>query len=184
MWNVVKPMSRHIETEHLVVKDAVLADCEALQQICSSWDDKVLLEGDPFELGYIRKCIVEGDLPPLPDASREKYAFKAIYLKQNGKVVGFLDLYHGYPAADTLWISIFVVDKSYQNRGFAHEVISSLADDAKAAHFSKMGVSVYLKNWRGLRFWTKAGFDRITRVYGDKDFGPDTFALVGLERSL
>lgn len=41
-----------------------------------------------------------------------------------------------------------------------------------------------LKNWKALRFWTKAGCSKVMEIYGDKDFGQDTYALIGLEKDI
>ena len=41
-----------------------------------------------------------------------------------------------------------------------------------------------LKNWKGLRFWTKAGFDKVIGIYGDKVYNQNAFALIGLEKIL
>ena len=47
-----------------------------------------------------------------------------------------------------------------------------------------MALAVHLKNWKALRFWTKAGFDKIIGIYGDKVFGEDKYSLIALEKAL
>ena len=43
---------------------------------------------------------------------------------------GLFDIYHGYPNSQTLWISIFVLDRNIQNKGLdlrgEQEVIEAL----------------------------------------------------------
>ena len=177
-------ISKLIETTSLIIKDATMDECEELQHICSTWEDKELVEGDSFEPNYILKCLTEGDLPPIQDASKENYCLKSIYSKQHCSIIGFIDIYHGYPKSDTLWISIFVLHKDFHSKGFGKEVMESLIKDAMETIYRKIGLGVNLKNWKALRFWTKAGFDKVIGIYGDKAFAQDNFAVIRLEKSL
>jgi len=177
-------ISKLIESNNLIIKDATMDECNQLQYICSTWIDKLLLEGDEFEENYIFKCLTDGDLPPMDSASKEKYCLKSIYLKESNNIIGFIDIYYGYPNLQTLWISIFVLDRNIQNKGFGQEVIEALTKDAIDTNYNKIGLAVQLKNWKALRFWTKAGFSKVIGIYGDKDFGQDTYALIGLEKDI
>jgi len=173
-----------ITTPNLVVRDADIRDAEALKAICRSWSDKLLLEGEVFEGGYIEKCIGEGDLPPIENASRRCYQLKAICSGADAGVVGFLDVYHGYPNPSTIWISIFVVDTALQQHGVGGEVIEAIAAEGRKLGYTSLGIGVHLKNWKGLRFWHKNGFDRISRIGGDREYGADKFAVMFLERAI
>ena len=42
--------------------------------------------------------------------------------------------------------------------------------------FRRMRLCVSLKNWPGLRFWTKAGFRTIVEVAGESSFGHDLWS--------
>lgn len=169
-------------TERLVIYNTMMEEEQVLQGICNSWDNKVLIEGEPFDKNYIKSCLIEGDLPPLPDATKEKYRLKSIQHKESGSVIGFYDLYYGYPTQETIWISLFVMDKKYRKNGYAQEVIEMITRECEKTSFKKMGVGVHLKNWTGLRFWTKTGFTNVFTVYGDKKYSSDTYALIGLEK--
>ena len=175
-------ISENFETESLWIRSAVTGDVEVLSAICDSWDDKELLEGEPFDDDFIRKSIEEGDLPPLPDASIENYRIKTIFRKDTEDVVGFFDFYCGYPSANCIWMGIFLIDKKHRKNGYAQEVINFIAEEGKKAGYEKSGIGVYLKNWTGLRFWTKSGYDKVIGIYGDKQFGEEAFSLVGLEK--
>lgn len=171
-------------TERFVIRDAAVADIAPLSSICKSWKDKELLEGYLFEDNYIEKCITQGDLPPADGACQDLYALKVVERKQDSTPIGFFDLYHGYPQATTLWISIFVIDAPEQEAGVGKEIITQLTAEAKAAGLSKIGVGVYLKNWKGLRFWFNNGLSRVTAIKGDKEFGEGKFAVIHLEKSI
>jgi ribosomal protein S18 acetylase RimI-like enzyme len=182
--SVRKYISKFIDTKNLIIKDATMDECGELQHICSTWEDKELIEGDCFESNYILKCITEGDLPPIQDASKKNYCLKSIYSKHHCNIIGFIDIYHGYPKSNTLWISIFVLHKGFHNKAFGQEVMKSLEKDAAETIYCKVGLAVHLRNWKALRFWTRAGFDKVIGIYGDKVFGQDNYALIGLEKSL
>lgn len=172
------------ETENLVIQDAVIEDVEVLNAICDSWDDKALVEGDMFDRDYVEKCIVEGDLPPIPDASIENHRFKKIIRKDTDEVIGFYDSYYGYPSSDYIWTGMFLIDKKHRKNGYAQEVINFIAAEGKKAGYEKAGVGVHLKKWTGLRFWTKCGYDKILGIFGEKQFGEEAFSIVRLEKDL
>jgi diamine N-acetyltransferase len=41
-----------------------------------------------------------------------------------------------------------------------------------------------MKNWKGLKFWSKNGFNTIMGIYGDKEYTTDSFAIMGLKKKL
>jgi hypothetical protein len=102
------------ESSNLYYCDAERSDISKLQLVCESWTDKLIVEDDEFAPDYIANCIENGDLPPIENAKIENYSFKAICRKTDNEIIGFFDIYHGYPTSDTLWISMFVIDQSSQ----------------------------------------------------------------------
>ena len=177
-------MQNKIETARLIISDATLDECDELQSICETWEDKKLMEGKEFEPDFIKKCLTVGDLPPLPHASKDNYRLKSIFLKESGKLIGFTDLYFGYPDEETAWISIFMISRDYRKSGYAQEAVDSIFTECSKAGFKNIGIGVFLKNWRGLRFWTKAGFTEVTGISGDAEYSENTFAFIRLLKSL
>lgn len=170
----------YFETEKLVISSTLIHECAELQGICDSWEDKMEIEGSVFEPDYIQKCFSQGDLPPIKNANKSPYRLLSIKLKDTQEIIGFSDLYFGYPTSKTAWISIFMIHPSYRKNGYAQEAIKMIADECKKQGFSKMGIAVYLKNWRALRFWTQAGFNNVVGIKGDKDYSPDAYARIEL----
>lgn len=177
-------MADLIETKNLLIKNASMIECCNLQAICSTWTDRYLLEGMIFEEDYIYKCLTEGDLPPLNDSSMDNYYLKSIYLKNTKKLIGFFDVYHGYPTSDTLWLGVFLLDKSVQNNGYGKEAVEGLIEAATKTDFNNIAFAVHLKNWKALRFWINAGFNKILGIYGDKALKENSFALITLEYTI
>jgi len=60
-------------------------------------------------------------------------------------------LYFGYPSKDCVWISIFVIDKEFRKKGYAQEIIKYLSNVFKENVFLKIGIAVFLNNWRALK---------------------------------
>ncbi|SHO43360.1 GNAT family N-acetyltransferase [Anaerocolumna xylanovorans] len=176
-------LSDRWSTERLVIRKAALEDSKELNCICASWEDKIHMEGDDFPKDYIEDCIVNGDLPPIENADISDYYMMTIQ-KVNGQIIGFFDLYHGYPDKDTIWISIFVIDKEVQGKAYGQEVIKAICDECKKAGWKSIGLGVYLKNWKGLRFWSNNGFNKIMGIYGDKEYSENTFSIISLRKEL
>ena len=185
-YMIVENVIGDFESDRIRLTESCEVEASRLQLICDAWNegDKLLLEGDSFEDDYIEKCLKNGDLPPIPTAKIDKYSIKSIYTKEDNKLIGFFDMYHGYPNEDTLYISMFLISMEYQGKGYSSEVIEMLKQEAKKHHFKKIGLGVHLKNWKGLRFWFKNGFTQINGIYGDKEYSTGNFSFIGLECSL
>ncbi len=181
----MKPIiSEHIETNRIIIRDATSEDIGELRTICESWVDKKHLEGDFFDDYYIENCLSVGDLPPVNNASKDYYRFKSIFSKEDSKIIGFFDIYHGYPTAETIWISILVIKNEIQQKGFGREVIELISKEAKEKKYTSIGIGVHLKNWKGIRFWSSNGFDKIKRISGDKNYSANNFSIMFLEKSI
>jgi ribosomal protein S18 acetylase RimI-like enzyme len=65
-------------------------------------------------------------------------------------------------------------------------VHNSTLDDvvAQLETYTQIRLYAHLKNWPALRFWTRAGYDKIVRIDGDKVDFDEADAYVMLERSL
>ena len=168
----------------MIIKNAVIEEEIVLQNLCASWKDKEFLEGNAFSKDYIERGITEGYLPPITNASKDNHRFKSIYLKEEKEIIGLIDLYLGYPNENTLWIGMFLIGTEYQSKGYAHEAFQLLEKSIVDQKINKIGIGVYLKNWRGLRFWVKEGFTKINGIVGDKEFSNATFSIISLEKEL
>lgn len=172
------------ESRNLYYRNAERSDIPKLQRICESWTDKLLVEGEEFAPNYISNCIENGDLPPFENAKIENYSIKAICRKTDNEIIGFFDMYHGYPTFNVLWISMFIIDQSVQKSGYGSEMVDLLSLEAKQSRFSALGIGVHLKNQKGLLFWVKNRFDNILEFAGDKKFDVDTFPVIKLKKTL
>lgn len=173
-----------IETLHLVIRNAESPDLPSLKGLCATWTDRIIVEGHGFDDDYLDIAYHHKDLPPIEGATPDAHRLKVVSLKETQEVVGFFELYHGYSHEKMLWIGMFLMDSRVQKMGYGTEVLKALELEAIKEGFTHMGLGVYLKNWKGLRFWQRNGFNTIRGIYGDKDYSDATFALMGLEKSL
>jgi ribosomal protein S18 acetylase RimI-like enzyme len=124
-----------------------------------------------------------GDLPP--NGSKEFFRLQSVRLKETGELVGFLDLYHGYPTADIFWVGLLIIAPKFQKAGYGKELVCGLKETLrKLGGFRVMQLGVALKNWPAIRFWTRVGFDRIVAIKGDEVHSETAFAFMTLECSL
>lgn len=98
--------------------------------------------------------------------------------------IGFLAVYFGYPAPDTMYIGSLYLRPVFQGRGFGHQIVRHLEAQAKQIGFREARIKVGLKNWRALRFWTSCGYSRITRIRGGGENGESKPAAVELQKTL
>ena len=176
-------ISERWNTNRLIIRKAINDDIKDLNHICASWEDKIHLEGDGFPKGYIGNCINNGDLPPIKSTHISNYYLMVIQ-KTDGKIIGFFDLYHGYQNNETVWISIFLIEKEVQGNSYGQEAINSICDECKKSGWRSIGLGVHLKNRKGLRFWNNNGFNKIIGIFGDKEYSATTFAIIGLKKEL
>ncbi len=172
------------ESSNLYIKNADSDDMGILQSICNSWTDKSLMEGEEFPSDYLSKCLSIGDLPPIKKPLKANYRIKVIGNKKSNDIIGFFEIYHGYPSPSILWISMFVISSNSQHAGYGGEIIELLSRKAKESGYAGIGIGVHLKNWKGLRFWTQNGFDKVTGISGDKEYATDKFSVIKLQKIL
>lgn len=136
--------------------------------------------GNPHE--QAQRAIDHAVLPPGGVAWREKlYLVRDI---ESRETIGFLTVYFGYPTPETIYIGSFYMRPNWQGRGFGHTVVVELERLALKAGFHDARVGVGLKNWRALRFWTRNGYSRITRIRGSQTGASTSPGNVELFKSL
>ena len=168
------------ETERLGITQAQEEDCQAMLSIGQSWDNQQILTGnEPANIDYFIQGLKIGHLPP--SGRKENYCLLAIRRKSDGKIVGTLEIYQGYPDEKTLWLGQLVIDKKLRSQGFGQEVVDGLKSWSISNEFEKVQIGVHLKNWSALKFWVANGFDKINRISGDAEYSDRSFAVIALE---
>ncbi|XMB67061.1 GNAT family N-acetyltransferase [Mycoplasmatota bacterium zrk1] len=164
------------------IRKATVKDIERLNIIAKSWMNKKEVSGENFEPTYFEKCISEGDLPPIKNASKDKYQLNVI--EYNNAIIGFFDLYEGYPSKSSVWISIFLIDMKERRKGHAKRVLGLIEETIDTGLYDNISIGVDLKNYSGLMFWTSNGFKEVISVFGDSNYSTEHFAVIALKKYL
>ena len=171
------------ETERMIIRDTTVDDIDSLQETylqsrsVESWTRNEELTND-----YIPNCVIKGNLPT--SGMKEYYKIQSIIHKNSSKIIGFLEFYHGYPQKEVLYIGTLLFSEDSRNRGYGQEVMTELFKKVKELGFSKARLGVSLKNWGGIYFWIKLGFNKITKFSGDKVHTKNSFGILELEKIL
>lgn len=171
------------ETERLIIRDANLLDVDRLQEIyrqsenTEGWTRESELTND-----YILNGVNMGNLPP--NGIKEFYKIQLMTHKTSSEIIGFIEFYHGYPDKEVLYIATLLFCEDYRNNRYGQEVIMKLCNQALELGFYQVRLGVSLKNWLGIYFWNKLGFDTILKFQGDKVLDKNSFALLELGKNL
>ncbi|CAH1207777.1 hypothetical protein PAECIP111893_02778 [Paenibacillus plantiphilus] len=176
-----EPLPSSWKTERLHMEDLTAELVLQVQQLYESsqylgeWDGNIERKPD-----YIMKCLAEGELPP--NGKKENYRMQTIKRLEDGRIVGYFTIYHGFPNDDITYIAFMYIDRSCQRQGYAAEVIKGLTSELTRLNYRAIRLNVALKNWPGIRFWLHSGFTTITTIHGDVECSEHTFANIELER--
>lgn len=171
------------ETERMTIRDANLHDVDRLQEIyMKSQSTEGWAWNDELTTDYILNAVNKGHLPP--DGMKEFYKIQLITHKISFEIMGFMEFYQGYPDKEVLYIGTLLLCEDYRNDRYGQEVIHKLCTQAQELGFHQVRLAVTLKNWLGIYFWTKLGFDTILKFHGDKVLAKDSSALLVLGKNL
>ncbi|MBX3000447.1 MAG: GNAT family N-acetyltransferase [Caldilineaceae bacterium] len=173
-------------TPRLRIADSTLADASRLTAIFNAcnyaqpWDPtfRLIKEEELSEL--IRESLsTEGeDL---------YFRMQTLRIASEDDPIGYFHLSHWsprLPQADTVTISMFVIDPARQRQGYAQEVAAGLAENLAQLGYMAIWLDVYLKNWPALRFWIQQGFTHIVEYEGAPTHSESAHASLILERRL
>ena len=116
-------------------------------------------------------------------ARAELYRMKTVS-NMDGEVLGFFDVYHGYPSREVLWINTLMIDRRYWGMGLSRMVLDSLREEAIRAGYTRLGTSVPVLNWPRIRFFLNEGFSQALGLTGDAYWGPGKMAQLCLGQNL
>lgn len=167
-------------SDTIVLRKAHLSDCPDFLEtakVCHYMEEWTG-EKTPT-LAEFEKTVTHGDLPP--GGRRELFKIYAVIENISGLTLGFCDVYHGYPTKNIFYIGSLYLHRRIQKKGYGQIITKMLQSEAVKAGYTSMRLGVHLKNWPALRFWTQAGFRKITKICGDSIYSPTTYSVIELE---
>ncbi|TDW13206.1 acetyltransferase (GNAT) family protein [Breznakia blatticola] len=157
----------HQSQPNVCIYPAISNHKEKLQDICNSWTNKIEVEGSNFDETYIADSLEHKYLPPIEDASKEHHYFMVIEIDK--QIVGFFDMYLGYPSHNVAWIGMFLIDQAYQKKSYGTLAMQYIERFVKEKGYCTMQLGVYHTNVKGLSFWIHTGFNHIQKFVHDKE---------------
>lgn len=136
---------------------------------------------------------IEGETGPSPDvcfregyfpATKSKEDVKMLSCYENTTLIGWVTILKGYPEDDIYYIGHFSLVDTIKHKGYGKIIVSMLCDYFRENKMTRARVYVALKNWDGIRFWYKCGFDKITSTPYDVSYSEEAFASIELEKRL
>jgi len=156
-----------------------LPELEPIDQECDAYFAFDPPSGDNHSCP-LEECLTAGDLPP--GGVRENYYFHCV--RQDGKLIGFLAYYLGYPAKDAAYLSVLYIAQAYRRQGIGAKVLAAVTQMLLAARMREIQLHVSLRNVTALRFWVRQGFDRIMDVECHGNLLPGAFAGIELMKEI
>lgn len=171
-------------TERLYIAGAVPKDLSDLQDILEKCHYIAGWEGRLGEstAGVMERMLCDGDLPP--GGRWENYFLQTVRSKASDQPIAWLDLYFGYPTAETVWWGTLEVHPHWQRRGYGGEIEAGVVANLDRDRYHQIRVKVALKNWPAIRFWWRRGYDWIVGYHGDRVFDESCYAFLVLEKCL
>ncbi|MBD3921665.1 GNAT family N-acetyltransferase [Paenibacillus sp. PR3] len=141
-----------------------------------------LWDGNEYNANQIEHWIRKGDLPP--EGNKQNYRLFTVRRNSRNEIIGILSVYHGYPRSDSAYLVFLYISREQQGLGFGQEAVSQLCIELKKRGYKEIRANVAVRNWPAIRFWTKAGFNGISGIYGDKVHSDSTYANLELFKLL
>lgn len=111
---------------------------------------------------FVTKEGIVEDMRALPPGKRDCDKFYVGYFSGN-ELIAIMDLIFSYPAENTAWIGLFMMNPGHQNRGIGSELIEECATHLKNSGFESMQLAIAKGNPQSERFWQKNKFYKTGR---------------------
>ncbi len=166
-------------TEHLIAVKAIDEHFSEIETVLIENRETLLLLSAQLNIQQEAEDHINcNDLPP--NGLRERVRTFLLLNKELMKTTGFLSMYLGYPKEQTFYIGSLFFRPSDQRKGYGQEVVKFIEKELQKVGYIEGRVAVGLKNWPALRFWSKQGYDKVTKISGDQNYTPDNFGTIEL----
>lgn len=142
------------------LSDVDILNIDEVFKIYSSNEEYFILSGgSPATIENIHLDIK--DIPP--NAKAEQKQYKIIGLSK--EYIGVIDYTMEYPDFDSIYIGLFIIEKSLQGCGHGNRIIRDFEAQAKEKGFDRIRLGVLDNNESGFKFWKNRGFKVIKEMY-------------------
>jgi GNAT superfamily N-acetyltransferase len=134
--------------------------------------------------GYTEIRTAEEDIldPELPaNGIKENARLECVYDETN-EMVNYCQYYKGYENNNTLFLGGFYIKRNKQKNGLGKKILEMYEEKWKQEGYTRIILQVDIKNWVGIRFWFRNGYNKIIKWIGDLEYLDNTYAMIRLEK--
>lgn len=110
-----------------------------------------------FHPPFVTRESIQEDIRALPPGKDYSDKYYVGFFKKE-TLLAIMDLILEYPAKDTAYIGLFMMNFEYQNKNLGSKIISESAKYLKILGFHKIRLGVDKENPQSNAFWKKNGF--------------------------
>ncbi|MBP2638485.1 MAG: hypothetical protein H6Q72_4392 [Firmicutes bacterium] len=164
---------------NITLKSSIFNELERLNNIHSEACDYFSFDKN-HTITKPKDCLTKGDLPP--NGTKDNYEILSIYERDN--LIGFITMYIGFPFEKEIYICFIYISNKSRYKGHGKKIIDVISAYFKKNKFESIRISVSLKNWNGIRFWHKCGFNHLTIVDIEGDFSEENYGCIELKKTI
>lgn len=132
---------------------------EILKIYLSNDEYFILSGGTPATVDNIYQDMKESP----PNILKEQKQYKII--KKDNQYIGVIDYITSYPDFDSVYIGLFIIDKTVQGCGHGSRILENFEAKIKDRGFKRIRLGVLNNNESGFKFWRNKGFVVIKEMY-------------------
>ncbi|WP_231584368.1 GNAT family N-acetyltransferase [Paenibacillus dauci] len=179
---ILNQIPKSWNTDRLSISDLTKQEVPIIQDIYQTSTYMNAWDGREYDPDHIRKCLINGNLPP--EGLLENYRIQTIRITENQQPIGLISLYHGYPVEHSLYLEFLYIHGDIQKQGFGQEIIKEFSSVVAELGYKEIRINVSTKNWPALRYWIKSGFSEVNGIYGDSIYSESSFSNLELMMTL
>lgn len=136
--------------------------------------------------GYTELRTAEEEMfnPELPgNGIKENAGLECVY-DENNEMINYCQYYRNYENNKTIFLGGFFIKKNKQKNGLGKKILRMYEEKWKEEGYTKIILQVDVKNWVGIRFWFRNGYNKIIEWIGDLEYSDKTYAMIRLEKAI
>ena len=133
------------------------------------------------EIRTAEEEILEPEFPM--NGIKDNTRLECVY-DENNEMINYCHYYKNYENNNTIFLGGFYIKKSKQRNGLGKKILKMYEEQWKKEGYTKIILQVDIKNWVGIRFWFKNGYNKIINWIGDLEYSDKNYAMIRLEKTI
>jgi GNAT superfamily N-acetyltransferase len=150
-------MQSSVQIAAYTLRDVTREDKPQIKEIQKSCASYALYSGKLFDDKDAEEMVAD---TPLPPGGFNEFCHVKLIEDKDGKALGYLQYYLGYPDGGTAFIGAFFIHAGLHRKGIGSDVMHGYSGFARARGITRLALGVMTENAPGYAFWAKQGFER------------------------